>query len=279
MADLFVPAGLGWLRDLPDPRDYTREHRSIRSQLDELKAAPSMAESVDLREFCTEPSDQGLLASSSAHACLGLLGYFERRALGATNEPSRLFVYHTTRRLVGAPGDAGAGLRITLKAMARFGIPPERTWPYDPGLLDVSPEAYTFSFDREFRKVAYFRLDRSNGSEGLLRTVKSFLAAGFPSVFGFSVFTSLTADGDIPFPTRQAAIRGGQAAVAVGYDDRRRIGSEKGALLVRCSWGRAWGEGGYGWLPYAYVRERLAVDFWTLTKREWLRSGEFDCPP
>jgi C1A family cysteine protease len=66
--------------------------------------------------------------------------------------------------------------------------------------------------------------------------------------------------------------------VAVGYDDSRRIRSDKGALLVRNSWGPDWGEAGYGWLPYSYVKRRLAMDFWTVLKPAWLRSGEFELP-
>jgi len=37
---------------------------------------------------------------------------------------------------------------------------------------------------------------------------------------------------------------GGHATSVIGYSDR------KGALLVRNSWGRSWGERGYTWLPY-----------------------------
>jgi C1A family cysteine protease len=70
----------------------------------------------------------------------------------------------------------------------------------------------------------------------------------------------------------------GHALAVVGYDDTLRIRSDKGALLVRNSLGRGWGEEGYGWLPYSYVRTRLAVDAWTLLKRGWLRSGEFFAP-
>jgi C1A family cysteine protease len=111
-----------------------------------------------------------------------------------------------------------------------------------------------------------------------LRGVKSFLAAGFPSVFGFCVPNSISPEADIPFPTHFDAIMGGHAVVAVGYDDERRIRSTKGALLIRNSWSAAWGNAGYGWLPFRYVEDRLAGDFWTLLAPEWLDSGEFEQP-
>jgi C1A family cysteine protease len=65
--------------------------------------------------------------------------------------------------------------------------------------------------------------------------------------------------------------------IAAGYDDRWLRGS-RGALLVRSSWGSEFGENGYGWLPYAYVEEHLAADFWTLFHPDWITSGEFDLP-
>jgi C1A family cysteine protease len=107
--------------------------------------------------------------------------------------------------------------------------------------------------------------------------VKSLLAAGFPAAFGFPVPNSLSDDGNIPFRPTFDSILGGQAVLAIGYDDRWLHGS-RGALLVRNSWGTEWGEGGYGWLPYAYVEENLAVDFWTLLHPGWINSGEFYVP-
>jgi C1A family cysteine protease len=162
--------------------------------------------------------------------------------------------------------------------MIRCGIPPERYWPYEASRVGEQPDAFLYSFDQPYRDIRYVRLDgRNSTGRETLQGLKAFLRAGFPCCFGFSVPSSLTDDGQIPYrPTFDSPL-GGQAMVAVGYDDRWLRGS-RGALLVRSSWGSVWGDNGYGWLPYAYVEERLAVDFFTLLHPAWIASGEFDSP-
>jgi len=76
---------------------------------------------------------------------------------------------------------------------------------------------------------------------------------------------------------RQAPRRleGGHAVVAIGYDDGKTIGKEKGALRIRNSWGMVWGEAGYGWLPYAYVENGLAMEFWSLVEAGFVDTELF----
>jgi C1A family cysteine protease len=275
----FTPYGLGWQRDLPDPRDYFPGHDKVRPVLAELARMRTPPAPDAWQEYFPAADSQLGLASSAAHAAASLVAYFERRASGKVVTGSRLFLYQLARLLQRGSGDCGGGLRHTWKALVRFGLPPEEHWPYDVERLAECPSPFLFSFATEYHSLLYVRLDRAPGKPGqALARVKSFLDAGFPSAFGFTVFDSLPADGLIPYPTQYDAVRGGQAAVALGYDDRRRVRSERGALRVRCSWGADWGEDGYGWLPYRYVEEQLAVDFWTLLRPDWLGSGEFKQP-
>ena len=276
--------GLGWHRDLPDVRDYTADTDCIAQVLERSaplkKVAKVMPASVDLRQFCSPVENQGSLGSCTANAGVGMLEYFERRAFGKHLDGSRLFLYKVTRRLAGFEGDDGAYLRDTMKAMVLFGVPPEQYWPYKVSKFNEEPTAFCYAYAQNYQAIEYYRLDPPNTStSAVLKRVKTNLAAGLPSMFGFSVYSSLPAigagHGDIPFPAKGDTLEGGHAVLAVGYDNQKKIGGKKGALLIRNSWGTAWGENGYGWLPYDYVESGLADDFWTMVKAEFVDSDLF----
>jgi C1A family cysteine protease len=271
--------GLGWQRSLPDFRDYLPETAEVRAMLDALRPAavslPQVPKKECLISYFPDVNDQREINTSPAQACVDLVQYFDRRALGQTVALSKLFVYQTSKQLLGTSGNIGIDLRTTLKAIVAFGIPYEQHWPYDLQKVDEQPAAFLYALADRYRNVRYVRLDgRNRSGHETLAIVKSFLNAGFPSVFGFSVPGSISRDGDVPYRPTFDNVQGGQAVVAVGYDDQR-LSSTKGALQFRNSWGADWGDHGYGWLPYAYVEEQLAADFWTIISKEWIDSDEF----
>jgi C1A family cysteine protease len=164
-----------------------------------------------------------------------------------------------------------------MKAMVLFGIPPEDFYPYIEDRYDDEPSAFCYAFGQSYKSIQYFRLDRITSSpDVLLNRIKTFLSAGYPSMFGFTVYNFGNEKGEFAFPGQYDHAQGGHAVVAVGYDDNRRIGSEKGAFKIRNSWGTGWGEGGYGWLPYAYVESGLAEDFWCLFKNDYIETNNFE---
>jgi C1A family cysteine protease len=279
--------GMGWRREPPDYRDLTFDTHDVQFILrisTPFKAANApnavLPASVDLRKWCTRAREMGKLGASTAFAVTGLIEYFERRAFGKQGDLSELFLYRATRDLLGTSGDSGADLRTTLRALRTFGVPAESLYPYVPARFDDPAPAYCYSFSEPFRSMRYFRLDAPNlvGKEVLLN-VRKCLAARMPSIFGVSVFSSFPLPGetvDISFPTPGEERLGGLALVAVGYDDERMIGGDQGALLVRNAWGSGWGEGGYAWLSYKFVTERLAVDFWSLVRPDFVNTDLFN---
>ncbi len=247
---------------------------------------------VDLSWWCPPVRDQGSLNSCAAFAGVTLLEYLARRSQhpSASTSLSPLFLYKTARNLMNVTEDTGSSVRETMRAMALFGGIPEKYWPYQEDLYNEEPPAFCFSYGQNNQSLKYFRLDvpdsskRQISNDLLLFKIKAVLVAGFPCIFGLTLYDSVYTDynlekGYIPSPVNtDSVVVGGHVVLAVGYDDYKYISKREeqpGAILIRNSWGDTWGCGGYGWLPYSYVLKGLTADWWSLLKSEWFEAGNF----
>jgi len=290
--------GTGWIPSVPDRRDYTEKVDAIaeitkalqRRHAKGKKKTLSAPASIDLRQWCSPVEDQLTLGSCTAQAAVGVVEYFQNRAFGQFLDGSRLFVYKTTRNLMQVTGDTGAWLRNTMGALVHCGVPHEQYWPYtdaDPD-FDVEPPSFVYAVADNYEALYYFchdPLSANVSGKNVLASVKKYLAYGIPSMFGFWGFPSSESSdvpGGIAYPAPWEPIVWGHAVVAVGYNNGKKIKNKltgkttTGALLIRNSWGVGWGDQGYGWLPYAYVEDKLALDFWSLLSMEWVNNDNFD---
>jgi len=266
--------GYGWVPDLPDARDYL--YSAPEPVLSELPR------SVDLRPQCPPVYDQGQLGSCTANAIGAAFEFDQLKQELPDFMPSRLFIYYNEREIEGTiDTDSGAMIRDGMKSVSKLGVCSEDTWAYDiPRFTERPPDqAYAEALDHQ--ALVYRRVPNR------LHQMQACLAQGYPFVFGFTVYDSfegpeVAKTGEVPLPPRGEAVLGGHAVLAVGYDDTCDIPAAnpdeaptRGALIIRNSWGPLWGHHGYGYLPYRYVSEQMAVDFWTVLKQEWIADKQF----
>ena len=246
----------GWRPDLPDARDQL------------FTPPPStgpLPASVSLRDKLPACFDQGQLGSCTGNAIAGAVLFAEIASLNGTAKtnppetPSRLFIYYGERVIEGdVSEDNGAQIRDGIKVVAKEGAPPESLWPYDIAHFADKPPAAAFTAALQHKAAAYRRVNRLQ--------IRDALAAGFPVVFGFTVYESFESPevaktGTLNLPEKGESVVGGHAVLAVGYDDATK------RYTVRNSWGSGWGDDGHFTMPYAYLDNRgLSSDFWTITK-------------
>jgi len=242
----------GWKPDIPDQRDH------LFSAVGKPMAA--LPPRVDLRAGCSHVEHQGTLGSCTAQAIVACVEYLEIKATKTWVDLSRLFLYYKERELEDSIDvDRGAYIRDGIKVLAKTGVPHEETWPYVESKWKTKPSQAAHQEAAQHRISDYQRLNS-------LYDMQSCLAAGFPFVFGFSVYESfeqgpVRQNGVMSLPGSNERMVGGHAVTAVGYDN------EHSHLIVRNSWGLGWGDNGHFYMPYPYITNRnLSDDFWCMRR-------------
>lgn len=257
---------LGVRRDRHDPRDrrFVPKH-----------AAHELPRQVDLRPHLPPVYDQGRIQACTANVLAAAIAYSRsKHAQDAVPlAPSRLFIYYNERALQDAVDkDCGATLREGIRTLSKQGVAPEELWPYDdtpatsqPGgsfppdaRVAQKPSDAAYETAHRFEVLSYRRIQPD------LAHMKSCLAEGYPFAFGLQVYPSFMLGPHrqatvVPVPGPDEQALGGHAVLAVGYDD------DKAWLVCRNSWGPAQADGGYFYLPYAYLDDASRVgDLWSV---------------
>jgi len=248
--------GYGWRPDAPDGRDL-------------LYSAPAetvvkLPARVSLRAKCPPVYNQGQLGSCTANAIGGALEFDQMKQGRKGFTPSRLFIYYNERLIEGTiRSDNGAEIRDGIKSVAKQGACREDpTWPYDIDRFADEPPKAAYTDADKHQAIRYLRVNQT------LNQLKGCLAAGYPFVFGFSVYSSFESSdvaqtGHVPMPRAGEKNLGGHAVLAVGYEENNQ------RFIVRNSWGRGWGMSGYFTMPYPYLlQSSLSRDFWTIRRVE-----------
>ncbi len=241
----------GWKPDLPDFRDV-------------MFAPPPdlptlLPPELQLRDIFPPAYNQHALGSCTGNAIAGAV-QFDRRVQKLEDwTPSRLLIYYMERAKEHTiTEDSGAQIRVGIKCISKQGTCPESFWPYNVDKFTERPPQAVFDISKLHPAVEYRSVPQK------CHALKACIASGFPFVFGFSVYDSFESDvvsatGLVPMPDPRESRLGGHAVLACGYNDHTQ------EFTVRNSWGAAWGDGGYCYMPYNYLTNpQLARDFWVV---------------
>ena len=254
----------GWKRDLPDKRDTYHSFKGI--------VREELPISVDLRDKCPTIYNQGTLGSCTANAIAAAYQFDE--ILQGEKEvmtPSRLFIYYNEREIEGhVDTDSGAMIRDGMKSINSQGVCSEKSWPYNTSTFTNKPTSSCYQEAENHKSVSYRRVPQS------LTAMKACLKSGLPFVFGFTVYESFESKeveetGIMSMPKADEKMLGGHAVMAVGYCEQKKC------IIVRNSWGTEWGEDGYFYMPYKFIRDTgYCSDFWTIRKVHDVACGPDD---
>ena len=213
-----------------------------------LSKAPLPAR-MDLSRNLPPPGAQGLQASCVGWAvAYGLKTYQEsvERGRGPTGPMqmfSPAFIYN---RLVRGNCRGFTHIRDALEIVASDGVAPLSVFPYDPNSCSRLPDRRALEVARDYRVSSYTTVNDINGA-------KAQLANGFPIVIGMDVGSVFQEHGSGVFHGEPGYSNCcyGHAMLVVGYDDGMQ------AFRVFNSWGREWGDNGYGWISYRAYRNQV----------------------
>ena len=248
---------LNYKRDPEDTRDFKLE--TLKPQLTEQ--ALTLPDVVDHTPDMSPVKDQGQLGScvgfavSAMKECQERKEHLEEIAKGKRGRPkiydySEAWVYWNAKQLdPWGIEDEGTSIRYAMKVLQKIGVPTEKGWPYKD-VNDVTaigePKRWATLVARWALIESYYRVDTLNGLK--LALIDGPVPIGVPCFYEiFFVDDS----GIVPYPARPSEIYGGHAICAVGFDNNKQL------IKFKNSWGRGWGENGYGYLPYRYVNDFL----------------------
>lgn len=227
--------------------------------------------SVDLSGNMPRPGDQGSIGSCAAWAVgYAARGYYTwvagRRTLAPENLVSPNYLYNAART---KGCDDGSSLAENVRVLQK-GAVSMRDYPYRASCDPIPPTVQARATD--FQVNGFSRIVGSAVDD-----IRGQLATGVPVVLSMKVTSNfhklrgsrvLTGDADLERPDETSY----HAVVAVGYDDTRQ------ALKIINSWGRGWGEGGYGWIGYELaskmIREAMVLSIAGFSPEQIVKPDE-----
>jgi hypothetical protein len=198
-----------------------------------------LPESIDLSEGMPEAGNQGGQQSCVAWAvAYALKSYQEKMELGEQMNFSPSFIYNQINNGQNVP----TYITDALNVLSEQGVCFLNEMPYKEDDWKSKPSQLARQSAKRFR-IDYWR--QVNVQD--VKEVKAQLHAGLPVIIGSEVSYEFVKEGlnnEDYIWKEKGKSAGGHAMLLVGYDDK------KNAFKVMNSWGKEWGDNGFGWIDY-----------------------------
>lgn len=261
----------GWKPDRPDHRDQ-RYAIPLMSPIERVQMQRNLPSSqLGIRIPWLENLgiyNQLNIGSCTANGVLAALRWLYvmagfTKSSGNVPEFSRLYQYAKARQNEGTPlsEDGGCTIRGAISTLHTNGACPEKLWPYLTNRFDEAPPMTCDIEAEKHQSMAYHRVPND------VLSIRRELAAGYPVVFGFTVYESFMSDkvaktGVVPIPQNNEKTAGGHCMNIIGSCMERQ------AFLCSNWWGAEWGDEGLCWMPHWFWEEKVASDPWVIRTAE-----------
>ncbi|XDD52446.1 C1 family peptidase [Leptospira sp. WS92.C1] len=230
-----------FLSSLKETNPYGISHRGLASSLDLSSSMPPVG----------NQGEQGsCVAWSTAYATKSFQEYMERKnsknwslqTRDGDPDYSKVFSPAFIYNQINGGRDNGSLISDAMRVIVEQGAAPWDKMPYDPGDYRKRPSQEAIAIAGKFKAKEFLRVKTTDLSE-----VKAQLSEGKPVVAGVLVYENLfNLKGNQIYKDGVGKTYGGHAIAIVGYDD------SKNAVKFINSWGKDWGDNGYGYIDYRW---------------------------
>jgi len=250
------PFATGYIPDKFDSRDYKL------SSISNNKI--SNKQRVDYTNEMSPVKNQGNLGSCVGFAVSAMVEwqqqqeYLKEKQEGSTYKRdkdhydlSEQWIYYKAKEIDGFDDNTeGTTIRAAMKVLNKQGVPTEKGWKYNDSAVN-EPEFWAKSTARWNKSKSYYKIETIKEMKETLQKIGPYVAG----VLVYPEWGSPSNNGYINYPSNIYDYLGGHAICIVAYDDNKK------RFKFKNSWGRSWGNEGYGWLSYRYIKE-LSIISW-----------------
>jgi C1A family cysteine protease len=258
LKDKFI---LNYVKDNIDERD----HKPLKLTKPILREMSSVSLASDYTSTMSPVKNQGSLGSCVGFAVVSMKEWQEQqehleelaegkkyKRKAKNYDLSEQWLYYKCKEIDYWPEEEGTSIRFAMQILNKVGVPCEKAWPYDDDYKG-EPKRWANLVSKWALGGEYLRL---SSPEEIIKSLKE----NGPLPVGVGCFLEIfytTSDGIVKDPADPNTCYGGHAICLVGWDPIKRM------FKFKNSWGLDWGQRGYGYLSYNYIKN-FCWDAWEI---------------